>query len=195
MIFTSQLKVKAAKILNIYFKLAIMQTGRFAPRLDLLTKLEQGRIASTADFLIPTDKRLVKEQPLWIFIAGPSLNSLHQLQLLVENIQSFEGKKVEKSTYNQIFHPKLQEDYELKESDVPAFLFLSSSTRVTIPHLLFRLDTPAWPVIKDFTEFLPLQEPQTKDDQSAHAITTPPPTDSDGSTNLKTISKPKKGTK
>jgi len=186
---------KAAKILNIYFKLPMMQTGRFAPRLDLLTKLEQGRIASTADFLIPTDKRLVKEQPLWIFIAGPSLNSLHQLQLLVENIQSFEGKKVENSTYNQIFHPKLQEDYEVKESDVPAFLFLSSTTRVSIPHLLFRVDTPSWPVIKDFTEFLPLQEPQANDDQSPQAITTPAPTDSDGSTNLKTISKPKKSSK
>ena len=115
---------------------------------------------STADFLMPLDKKYIKEQPLWIFIAGPSLNSIHQLQLLEENIRSFEGKKVETSTYNQIFRPKLQEDYELKESDVPAFLFLSSTTRVTIPHLLFRADSPSWPIIKDFTEFLPLSPEQ-----------------------------------
>jgi hypothetical protein len=146
---------------------------------------------STADFLMPLDKKYIKEQPLWIFIAGPSLNSTHQLQLLEENIRSFEGKKVETSTYNQIFRPKLHEDYELKESDVPAFLFLSSTTRVTIPHLLFRADSPSWPIIKDFTEYLPL----SPDQLNSPAPTTPPSSDADACTNSKTTIKPKKSSK
>ena len=164
-----------------------MQTGRFAPRQDL-TKLEHGGIVSSADFLMPMDKNSIKELPLWIFIAGPSLNSTYQLQLLEENIRSFEGKKVETSTYNQVFRPKLHEDYELKESDVPAFLFLSSTTRVTIPHLLFREDSPSWPVIKDFTEFLPLSPEQL----SSQAPTTPSSSEADASISSKTIVKPKK---
>jgi len=144
---------------------------------------------------MPIDKRLVKEQPLWIFFAGPSLNTIHQLQLLVENIQSFDGKKVEKSTYNQIFYPRLHEDYVLKESDVPAFLFLSSSTRVTISHLLFRVDTPSWPIIKDFTEFLPVQEQNPNDEGCPQTPSTPESRDADGSTGSKTIGKPKKASK
>jgi len=137
---------------------------------------------------MPLDKNYIKEQPLWIFIAGPSLNSIHQLQLLAENIQSFEGKKVETSTYNQIFRPKFHEDYELKESDVPAFLFLSSTTRVTIPHLLFREDSPMWPIIKDYTEFLPL----SPEPLSSPTPTTPPSSEADASISSKAIVKSKK---
>ena len=75
--------------------------------MDLLTKLENGGITSTADFLLPHEKTLIKEQPLWIFIAGPTLNSTHQLLLLVENIRSFDGKQVENSTYNRVFRPRI----------------------------------------------------------------------------------------
>jgi len=168
-----------------------MKLGRYAPRLDVLTKLEQARIESTADFLKPTDKRLVKEQPLWIFFTGPTLNSFHQLQLLMENVQSFDGKKVETSTYNQTYRPRLHEDYDLKESDVPAFLFLSSSTRVSIPHLLFRVDTPSWPVIKDFTEFLPEQEDKSNEDADPTTPTLKEPKKIDTISGSKSIAKPR----
>jgi hypothetical protein len=67
----------------------------------------------------------------------------------MENVQSFDGKQVENSTYNRVFRPRVIQDYDLKESDVPAFFFVASSSRVTIPHLLFRVDTPSWPVIKE----------------------------------------------
>ena len=165
--------------------------GRFSPRTDLLTKLENGGITSTADFLLPHEKNLIKEQPLWIFIAGPTLNSTHQLLLLVENVQSFEGKQVENSTYNRVFRPRVIQDYDLKESDVPAFLFVASSSRVTIPHLLFRVDTPSWPVIKGVTESLPLQD-QPNDDDSALKPTTLQLRDSDDTATQKNNPKTKK---
>ena len=133
------------------------ELGRFAPRPDIQARLDQAHITSTCDFLIATDRRSVKEQPLWIFLAGPDLNSLSQLLLLIENIQSFDGKNNEASAYNQIFRPKVHEDYILKESDAQAFLYLLKTTRITIPHLLFRVDDPSWPIIKDYSEFLPLQ--------------------------------------
>ena len=112
---------------------------------------------STTDFLIPTEERSIKEQPLWIFIPGPESNSLSQLLLLIDNVLGFDGKKNEKAAYNQIFRPKVHENYILKESDARAFLYLLNSTRVTISHLLFRVDIPSRPIIKDFTQFLPLQ--------------------------------------
>jgi hypothetical protein len=108
----------------------------------------------------------------------------------MENIQSFDGKKVETSTYNQTYRPRFHEDYDLKESDVPAFLFLSSSTRVSIPHLLFRVDTPSWPVIKDFTESLPLQEDKSNEDPSTPTLQEPKEIDSISGS--KSIAKPKK---
>ena len=110
----------------------------------------------------------------------------------MENVQSFDGKKVETSTYNQTYRPRLHEDYDLKESDVPAFLFLSSSTRVSIPHLLFRVDTPSWPVIKDFTEFLPLQEDKSNEDADPTTPTLKEPKEIESPSGSKSIAKPKK---
>jgi len=109
----------------------------------------------------------------------------------MENVQSFDGKKVETSTYNQTYRPRLHEDYDLKESDVPAFLFLSSSTRLSIPHLLFRIDTPSWPVIKDFTEFLPLQDDNNNEDGHPTTPTLKEPKKIDTIAGPKSNAKPK----
>ena len=109
----------------------------------------------------------------------------------MENVQSFDGKKVETSTYNQTYRPRLHEDYDLKECDVPAFLFLSSSTRLSIPHLLFRVDTPSWPVIKDFTEFLPLQEDNSNEDADPTTPTLKEPKKIDTISGSKSTAKPK----
>jgi hypothetical protein len=109
----------------------------------------------------------------------------------MENVQSFDGKQVENSTYNRVFRPRVIQDYDLKESDVPAFLFVANSSRVTIPHLLFRVDTPSWPVIKGLTESLPLQD-QPNDDDSALKPTTLQLRDSDETATQKNNPKTKK---
>ena len=141
--------------------------GKFAPKKDIQAALDQVGITSTLGFLsatrkVPVDATtgLVKgkydEPPLWIFPVAEKINNEHQINILREDLASFHMLDDKTVSYRRKLAIKVLDPYELIESDAPGFLFIISTTNVTLPHLLYRVHSAAWPTIRGFTAHLPL---------------------------------------
>ena len=142
-------------------------SGKFAPKRDIQVALEQQGITSTLGFLSATRKTpvdattgLVKgkydEPPLWIFPIAEKVNTEHQINILREDLESFDMMDDKTVTYSRKLAIRVLEPYELTESDAPGFLHIISITNVTMPHLLYRVHSVTWPMIRGFTQHLPL---------------------------------------
>jgi len=144
-------------------------SGKFAPKRDIQDALDQENITSTLGFLsatrpAPLDpqtgrvKGKYDEPPLWIFPVADNVNTEHQINILREDIESFHMLDDKTVTYSRKLVIKVLAPYELLESDAPGFLFIISTTNVTIPHLLYREHSVTWPIIRGVTEHLPLRQ-------------------------------------
>ena len=149
------------------FSLKFIFSGKFAPKRDVQVALEQEGITSTLGFLSATRKTpvdattgLVKgkydEPPLWIFPVAEKINTEHQINILREDLESFHMLDDKTVTYRRKLAIRVLEPYELLESDAPGFLHIISITNVTLPHLLYRVNSVCWPTIRGFTAHLPL---------------------------------------
>ena len=149
------------------FSLKLPFPGKFAPKKDIQAALDQVGVTSTLGFLSATRKApvdattgLVKgkydEPPLWIFPVAEKINNEHQINILREDLTSFHMLDDKTVSYRRKLAIRVLEPYELIESDAPGFLFIISTTNVTLPHLLYRVHSAAWPTIRGFTAHLPL---------------------------------------
>jgi len=141
-------------------------SGKFAPKRDIQFALEQEGITSTLGFLSATRKTPVDattgqlkgkydEPPLWIFPVAEKVNTEYQINILREDLESFHMLDDKTVTYRRKLAIRFLEPYELTVSDAPGFMHIISITNVTLPHLLYRVHSVTWPLIRGFSEHLP----------------------------------------